>query len=242
MRIPRIYHPDILPVDEEITLASDATNHVSNVLRLKPGQPLVLFNGDGNEYSAELIHVERRKAIVQVDAKLSISIESSLNIHLGQGVSRGDRMEWVIQKAVELGVAEITPLLTDRCGIKLSEDRWVKKHMQWQKIIISACEQCGRNTLPTLHMPLPLAEWISQSTSQFRLTLHPRAEKSVRHLTVPTSGVRLLIGPEGGLADPEIYAAEQAGFQTVQLGPRVLRTETAAIASITALQAMHGDL
>lgn len=242
MRIPRIFHPDLLAVDQEIVLSSDATNHLANVLRLKADHPIVLFNGDGNEYSAQLISVEKRKVIALVEAKLSVSVESELKIHLGQGVSRGDRMDLVLQKSVELGVAEITPLLTERCGVKLTEDRWQKKHQQWQKIIIAACEQCGRNVLPTLHPPVELNQWLNQSTNQLRLTLHPRAEKSVRHLAIPTSGTRLLIGPEGGFSDQEIYLTEQSGFHTVQLGPRILRTETAALAAITALQALFGDL
>ncbi len=242
MRIPRIFHPDPLIVDNEVQLSSDATNHIVNVLRLKPGHPLVLFHGDDSEYSAELIVSEKRKAIALVDAKLSISVESSLSIHLGQGVSRGDRMDLVMQKAVELGVTEITPLITERCGVKLSKERWEKKHSQWQKIITGACEQCGRNRIPILHPPAELAEWTSESTNQLRLTLHPRAEKSIRHLQVPPKGVRLLIGPEGGFSDQEVYLTEETGFQTVQLGPRVLRTETAALAAISVLQALHGDL
>lgn len=242
MRIPRIFHPDPLAVDSEITLHPDAVNHVANVLRLKPDHPLVLFNGDGNEYPATLLTAEKRRASASVDAKLSMSVESPLPIHLGQGVSRGDKMEWLIQKAVELGVAEITPLLTERCGVKLDEARWQKKQQQWQKVIISACEQCGRNVLPVLHPATPLDQWLAASTNQLRLTLHPRAEKQMRQLDVPSAGVRLLIGPEGGFTDTEVFAAEEVGFQTALIGPRVLRTETAALAAVTALQAIYGDL
>lgn len=242
MRIPRIYHPAPLVVDQVIALTSDASNHLANVLRLTSGHPIVLFNGDGNEYSAELAEVKKRQVHASVDAKLSISVESPLKVHLGQGVSRGDRMDLAIQKAVELGVDEISPLLTERCGVKLSAERWLKKHQQWEKLIQSACEQCGRNTLPILHSPLSLTEWLKQSTNQARITLHPRASKSIKHLTLAPHGVRLLIGPEGGLTDNEIYNTEQVGFDTVQMGPRVLRTETAAIAAISALQAIHGDL
>ncbi|GAA6183428.1 MULTISPECIES: 16S rRNA (uracil(1498)-N(3))-methyltransferase [Aliiglaciecola] len=242
MRIPRIYHPDLLIVDQIIDLTPDAANHIVSVLRLNEGHPLVLFNGDGNEYSAELVTAKKRQAKVLIDAKLSINVESTLNIHLGQGVSRGDRMDMAIQKAVELGVTEITPLITERCGVKLSAERWEKKCQQWQKLIISACEQCGRNQIPTLHPCTSIHEWTKQSTTQLRLTLHPRAEKSIKHLSIPSSGVKLLIGPEGGFTESEIYATEQVGFQTVQMGPRVLRTETAAIAAIAALQAIHGDL
>lgn len=241
MRIPRIYHPDVLTVDSTVELSADATQHLITVLRLNEGHPIVLFNGDDNEYSAELIVAQKRKAVALVDAKLSLTIESPLKIHLGQGVSRGDRMDMVIQKAVELGVDQITPLITERCGIKLSEDRWQKKIEQWQKIVISACEQSGRNHLPVLNPVQHLNDWITQSTSQLRLTLHPHAAQSTRHLTIPPHGVRLLIGPEGGFSESEVYGTEESGFQTVKMGPRVLRTETAAIAAISALQAIHGD-
>ncbi|MEP1870453.1 MAG: RsmE family RNA methyltransferase, partial [Paraglaciecola sp.] len=134
MRIIRIYHPHQLSVESQIILTDDATNHVSNVLRAREGQAVVLFNGDGNEYSAHLAQVNKRKVVVNVDSKLSLSIESPLDIHLAQGISRGDRMEWVIQKAVELGIKEMTPLITERCGVKLNQERWVKKHEQWLKV------------------------------------------------------------------------------------------------------------
>ncbi len=242
MRIPRIYYPHTLAAETQIELESDAVNHIANVLRLKAGHPIVLFNGDGNEYSAELADVAKRKVVVSVDAKLSISVESPLSIHLGQGISRGDRMDFVLQKSVELGVTKITPLITERCGVKLSDDRWQKKHDQWQKIIQGACEQCGRNVLPELAEPVTLQQWLGQSTNQLRLTLHPRAEQTIKNLAVPTEGVRLLIGPEGGFSDQELYQTEEAGFQTVRMGPRVLRTETAALAAISALQSQFGDL
>jgi 16S rRNA (uracil1498-N3)-methyltransferase len=242
MRVSRIFHPHTLSVESEVTLTVEATNHLVNVLRVKEQQAIVLFNGDGNEYSAHLSEVSKRKAVATIDAQLSISIESPLNIHLGQGISRGDRMDWVIQKSVELGVTEITPLITERCGIKLNQQRWQKKHEQWQKVVISACEQCGRNVLPKLNLPTTFTDWIHLSTNQLRLTLHPRAEQAFRHVSFSSAGARLLIGPEGGFSDQEIYQTEQNGFQSVQLGPRVLRTETAAISAISALQAIHGDL
>lgn len=242
MRINRIYHPDLLSVDQRVILTPDATHHIANVLRAKVGQAIVMFNGDGNEYCAHISEVSKRKAIAVVDSKLSISIESPLDIHLGQGISRGDRMDWVLQKSVELGVTEITPLITERCGIKLSPQRWEKKHEQWQKIVIAACEQCGRNIIPKLYAPTAFSDWIHLSTNQIRLTLHPRAQQCFRHMPVPPAGARLLIGPEGGFSDQEVYQTEQNGFSSVQLGPRILRTETAAISAISALQAIHGDL
>ncbi len=242
LRVPRIYHPDLLSVDSDIPLTSEATNHLANVLRLKNGHPIVLFNGDGNDYPAELVEVGKRKVIARVDAKISLNLESPLSIHLGQGISKGDRMDFVLQKSVELGVTEITPLITERCNVKLNDERWLKKHQQWQKIIIGACEQSGRNIVPKLHLPLTLAEWSTQSTNQFRLTLHPKAEKRISQLRLNHHGVRLLIGPEGGLSDQEIYQTQENGFESVLLGPRILRTETAALATITALQSLFGDL
>lgn len=242
MRVLRIYHPETISVDQQITLTADASNHLVNVLRVSEGQPLVIFNGDDNEYPAELVVVNKRKCEAMIDAKLSLSVETPLKIHLGQGVSRGDRMDMVIQKAVELGVDEITPIVTQRCGVKLSSDRWQKKVEQWQRIVIGACEQSGRNQIPKIHPVVQISEWISQSTRQLRITLHPQASKGIKHLSIPSNGVRLLIGPEGGFSESEIYATEQAGFQTCHMGPRVLRTETAAIAAIAALQSIHGDL
>lgn len=242
MRVPRIYHPDLLLLDEPVELTSDAVNHLVKVLRLRESDPVVLFNGDGNEYSAELIEVGKKRAVVRVQSKLSLSVESPLSIHLGQVVSRGDRMDFVLQKSVELGVTEITPLLSERCGVKLSSERWQKKHQQWQKIILGACEQCGRNTVPMLHKVTPLDRWLGQSTRALRLTLHPHATQRFCQLDVPPCGVRILIGPEGGFSQQEVYQTEQSGYHSVRLGPRVLRTETAALAAITALQAGYGDL
>ncbi|WP_189408018.1 16S rRNA (uracil(1498)-N(3))-methyltransferase [Alteromonas halophila] len=242
MQIPRIHYPDSILMDTPFLLEDSAAHHVATVLRLKPGHPIVLFNGDGNEYSANIVDVERRRVTVEADACLSLNKESPLPLHLGQGVSKGDRMDTVLQKSVELGVSEITPLITQRCAVKLDEKRWQKKRSQWQKIIISACEQCGRNRLPVLHPPIALNQWFAESTHATRLVLSPTAETSAARQPYNTHGYRLLIGPEGGLTESEIHQASEAGFQSVSLGPRVLRTETAAITTISILQAQHGDL
>ncbi|MBE1299215.1 MAG: 16S rRNA (uracil(1498)-N(3))-methyltransferase [Alteromonadaceae bacterium] len=242
MRIPRLFVDQTLAVDEEIPLSKELSNYVVNVLRLKDASPVVLFNGDGNEYSAELEILSKRSVNVRVDSKLGISCESPLPIHLGQGISKGDRMDMVIQKSVELGVTEISPIITERCNVKLDDERWQKKQQHWQKIAISACEQCGRNVVPTIHAPITLAQWLSQSTNQLRLTLNPTAEKRLARLDVPKEGIRVLIGPEGGLSDQEIFQAAETGFNDVSLGPRILRTETAALAVISILQANYGDL
>ncbi len=242
MRIPRIFVDSPLAVEQVIALGDDAVNHIVNVLRLKQGHPVVLFNGDNNEYSGVLESVGKRQAEVYVDACLSVTVESPLAIHLGQGISRGDRMDFVLQKSVELGVTEITPLITERCGVKLSHERWLKKSQQWQKILIGACEQSGRNTIPVLHPPTEFATWIQQSTQQTRVTLHPRAEKRLRDIRPSPYGFRLLIGPEGGLSEKEIYHTEEFGYSEGLLGPRVLRTETAALTAISVLQSQYGDL
>jgi len=241
MRIPRIYYPAPISLEQEFQLTEDAGHHIASVLRLKANRPVVLFNGDGNEYSAQIISVQRKKVIVEADACLSLSKESPLSIHLGQGVSKGDRMDTVLQKSVELGVTEITPIITERCTVKLDESRWEKKRAQWQKIIIGACEQSGRNSVPTLNPPIALIKWLSDSTSSTRLVLAPGAEKTLARQAYNTQGFRLLIGPEGGLSEAEIHQANESGFASVSLGPRILRTETAAISSISILQAQHGD-
>ena len=242
MRVIRVFHPDLLAADTDIQLSDDACHHLATVLKIRNGQPLVLFNGDGNDYPAQVIDVQKRKVVARVEAKLGLSPESPLAIHLGQGISKGDRMDFVLQKSVELGVTEITPLITERCNIKLNAERWEKKHQQWQKIIIGACEQSGRNVLPVLHPPVELNQWLAQSTSQIRLTLDPRSEKRFSDIHMPQAGCRVLIGPEGGLTDQEVYQSEQAGFDAVLLGPRILRTETAALTSISILQSHFGDL
>lgn len=242
MRIPRIYFPDALVIDTRVSIPKEASKHLLTVLRLKDQHPIILFNGDGNEYSATL-HIEgKREAYAQIDTQLAINVESPLAIHLGQGISKGERMDFVLQKSVELGVTEITPIITERCPIKLNAERWQKKQQHWHKIITSACEQCGRNTLPTLHPAIPLYEWLAQSTQQLRVTLHPKAEQTMQALRPTPYGFRLLIGPEGGLSDAEIYQSSETGFHQALLGPRVLRTETAALAAITVLQSHFGDL
>ncbi len=241
MRIPRIYYPSTIPLEEEFTLTEDAGHHIATVLRLKPNRPIVLFNGDGNEYSAQIISIARKKVIVEADACLSIAKESPLHLHLGQGVSKGDRMDTVLQKSVELGVSEITPILTERCTVKLDESRWDKKLQQWQKIIIGACEQSGRNIVPMLNTPITLNQWLASPTNTTRLVLAPGASHRLIQQPYNTHGYRLLIGPEGGLSEAEIHLANENGYQSVSLGPRILRTETAAITSLSILQAQHGD-
>ncbi|WDE06628.1 16S rRNA (uracil(1498)-N(3))-methyltransferase [Thalassomonas viridans] len=247
MRNPRIYQDQPLKVGEKVQLNTDAFGHTIRVLRLNEGDMVTLFNGrltDGNycQYQGELVNVTKKQAEVLLTDCQVVSNESPLNIHLGQGISRGDRMDFTLQKSVELGVNTITPVFTERCGVKLSGERLAKKRDQWQKIVISACEQSGRCAVPVVADPVSLSEWLGQETSALKLNLHPRAQHSIMTLPQENQRVRLLIGPEGGLSDEEINQANGAGFVDILLGPRVLRTETAALTAISALQCRFGDL
>ncbi|WP_105900847.1 16S rRNA (uracil(1498)-N(3))-methyltransferase [Vibrio gangliei] len=242
MRIPRIYHPQTINGLGTLSLSDDAAGHVGRVLRMTTGQDVLLFDGSGAEFPATINEVSKKNVTVEVKERIERSIESSLNLHLGQVISRGDKMEFTIQKAVELGVNTITPLISERCGVKLNAERFEKKLQQWQKIVIAACEQCGRNVVPEVRPLMQLEQWCAEDYDGLKLNLHPRAKYSINTLPEPVNKVRLLIGPEGGLSDEEIQMTEQYQFEETLLGPRVLRTETAGLAAITALQVRFGDL
>lgn len=243
MRNPRIYQQSQFAINESVNLSDDAFGHVVRVLRLKAGDAITLFNGEeAFQYHATLTHVSKKSAQVDIISKEEVLSESPLNIHLGQGISRGDRMDFTLQKSVELGVNTITPLFTERCGVKLNAERLEKKRQQWQKIVISACEQSGRAIVPIVTEPMQLSDWLKQQTSALKINLHPKAQHSIMSLPMENNRVRLLIGPEGGLTDEEITQANQSDYHDVLLGPRVLRTETAALTAITALQCKFGDL
>tara|TARA_B110000881_G_C18564233_1_gene511635 strand:- start:694 stop:1452 length:759 start_codon:yes stop_codon:yes gene_type:complete len=251
MANPRIYQNALFTVGQTATLSDDAFGHTVRVLRLKEGDAITLFSGliiDGRygEYQAELVNVSKKSAQANILSFTEKDNESPLNIHLGQGISRGDRMDFTLQKSVELGVNTITPIFTERCGVKLNKERLEKKHQQWQKIVISACEQSGRCMVPMVNDPIFLQDWLNQDTDALKINLHPKAKYSIMNLPHEhlnqQARVRLLIGPEGGLTDDEIDKAKKADFNDVLLGPRVLRTETAALTAITALQCRFGDL
>ncbi|WP_198782322.1 16S rRNA (uracil(1498)-N(3))-methyltransferase [Shewanella putrefaciens] len=242
MRVPRIYQPQPLAIHQQLNLDEDGAAHIGKVLRMGNGEQISLFNGDGNDYLAEIVDAGKKHVTVKLlscEANLS---ESPLNLHLGQVISRGDRMEFTIQKSVELGVNTITPLFSDRCGVKLNSERLEKKIQQWQKIVISACEQSGRSQVPVVRPAMDLHDWCSEPTSALKLNLHPRAAHGINGLDLAHTRVRLLIGPEGGLSAEEIAMTETYQFTDVLLGPRVLRTETASLTAITALQLRFGDL
>ena len=242
MRTVRIYHPGKLSPGKEIQLQDQAARHAVQVLRLAVSSELDLFNGDGNEYKAHITRIERHRAWVQLDSCRQHSRESMLHITLGQVISKGDRMDYALQKAVELGVSRISPLFSQRSVVKLSPERLQKRQQHWQGIMISACEQCGRTVLPQLDQPMDLAQWVQQQSSGRRLVLAPDASEPLGKYPPADQQVTLLIGPEGGLSEDEIQFATSQGFEGIGLGPRILRTETATVAAVTLLQYLWGDL
>ena len=242
MRIPRIYHPETLTAHSDIALCEDAANHVGRVLRMQPGQAIQLFDGSNQVFEASITQVDKKSVRVSLSEGVLSDNESPLNLHLGQVISRGDKMEFTIQKSIELGANTITPLFSERCGVKLDGERLEKKLQQWQKIAIAACEQCGRNRIPEIRPAMQLEAWCAEQDDSLKLNLHPRASQSINTLPLPVKHVRLLIGPEGGLSADEIAMTSGYGFTDILLGPRVLRTETTALTAITALQVRFGDL
>lgn len=241
MRIPRIHHPQPLGEGETVQLESGAAQHVARVLRLGVGAELILFDGRGGHYPAQIITVDKRHVEVKLGQQHRTDNTSPLRITLAQGISKGERMDFTIQKAVELGVQRIVPLDTERSVVRLKGERLERKHQHWQGIIISACEQSGRDVLPELLPSRDLNQWLGDEAEGVRLLLDPYAERGISELT-PGTEITLLIGPEGGLSEQERQAAQDAGYQGVRLGPRVLRTETAALAAVAILQSHWGDL
>lgn len=241
MRIPRIYTQQQLSEGADIELEPGPSQHLARALRMVAGDSLRLFNGAGGEFNATIGEIGKRGVAVRVGSLLATSAESPLYVHLGIAVSRGERMDFVVQKATELGVSEITPLFTERTEVKLSAERAAKKHRHWNQVAISACEQCGRNVLPTVNPVADLASWLQVTEAEQKLVLHHRTDRVLESSGAPTS-LALLVGPEGGLSGGEINSAERAGYKGLSLGPRVLRTETAPLAAIAIIQARWGDM
>ncbi len=244
MALFRVYVDAPLSVDDTVSLGTAASHHLSSVLRLHTGDPVVLFNGDGHSYSATLVTTGKKTTAAVTDIKISTA-ESPVQLHLLQGLSRGDRMDTTVQKAVELGVTSITPVFTQRSSVKLDAKRLQKKQQHWQNIAISACEQSGRCMLPVLHEPRPLKDLLSADHTGpvNRLVMAPGASQRLGQVTIsPNAALQILIGPESGLTDDEIKQAVSAGFTAVSLGPRILRTETAGPAVLAILQSRFGDI
>jgi 16S rRNA (uracil1498-N3)-methyltransferase len=244
MRLTRVHVSGPLAAGSRQTIEGDAANHIARVLRLEPGDPLTVFDGRGDEYAARIEAIRKGAVIVEVQERSASERESPLSLTLAQGVSRGERMDWVVQKATELGVTRIIPVLTERTVVNLDARQAERRLQHWQGIAVAACEQCGRARIPDIAPPVALQAFLGRSTCEraARLLLSPAGTLRVDDLSPPEHGLLVLIGPEGGLAEAEQRAALAAGFQAVRLGPRVLRTETAAVAALTLLQHKFGDL
>ena len=245
MSCPRFFVATLLPRDSsfpaQIVLAEKASAHI-RVLRLSEGEGITLFDGNGGEFSATIAAIGKREVTLQLLAHHAVERESPLNITLVQALATGDKMDWIIQKATELGVTVIQPIQTRRATAKLNAERAEKRAAHWQGVAIASCEQCGRNRIPTVAPVADFADWILRKNDATRLLLDPLANTALATLSKKAESIALLIGPEGGFAPDEIAAATHAGVGAVQFGPRVLRTETAGIAAIAVLQATFGDL
>ena len=247
MRTPRIYQSISLAVGQKIQLDAQATVHVAKVLRLREGDTIVVFNGQGGDYHGSIQRLEKRTATIQLQSFSEANVESPLKIVLAQGVSRGERMDYTVQKAVELGIHHIVPIVTERTVVNLDAERQDRRVQHWQTVVNSACEQSGRNFVPRVDDVVSLSPWLQtfnpQASGQANwFVLNHRTQRGVQDLQAdPQHPIYVLIGPEGGLAEQEVAQAEQAGFVSVRLGPRVLRTETAALAFVSVLQAKWGD-
>ncbi len=244
MRLIRVFVADDLRQEGTAVLSGTAAGHVRRVLRLRSGDPLTLFNGDGWDYPGRIIALRGDHVELQLDQRTHAAPESPLDITLAQGVARGERMDIVLQKATELGVARIVPVVTGRSVVRLDRDRMQRRLAHWQAVVIAACEQSGRARLPEVTPALLLGPWLGglAGESSTRILLWPGADRALAGAVTAPGHVTLLVGPEGGLTDEERDAAVKAGFVARSLGPRILRTETAAIAALAVLQSAAGDL
>lgn len=242
MSVPRFHVPQSLAEGMRLALPAAAAHHAARVLRLHGGDAVTLFNGRGGEYAARIAAIGKRDVEVEIGRHDPVERESPLAVTLVQAVSSGERMDLTIQKAVELGVTRIVPVASERSVVRLQGERADKRVAHWQQVAISACEQCGRNRIPEVRMISPLDVWLAAEVSDaLRWVLLPGAHTVLRDLPRPQKQIDLLVGPEGGLTEAEAEAARRAGYRPVRLGPRVLRTETAAPALLAALQALWGD-
>jgi len=244
-RLTRLYFSGELEPGRAYALPAPQAHHATRVLRLKQADGVTLFNGDGAEYPATVERIAKAGVTVKVRERMTAGRESPLVVTLAQAVSSGERMDYTVQKAVELGVAAIQPLAASRSIVRLSTERAARRVSHWREVVVAACEQCGRNRLPAVAAIAPLGPWLAQCQTRndgaLRLLLTPHAETGLRGLAKPPQSILLLAGPEGGLAQDEETVARRSGFIPVRLGPRVLRTETAAVAALAAMQALWGD-
>lgn len=242
MPSPRFFCDAKLGLGAQLDLPESAAHHAQRVLRLKVGDQVTLFNGDGHDYTCELLRVSKDGVSAKVAEQTAVERESPLNVTLAQCISSGDRMDLTLQKSVELGITRIQPLAAERSVVKLSGERAEKRVQHWQNVVVSACEQSGRSVVPEVLPPLPLTAWLAQTHDfELKLMLNPFTERRLQDLPPPNGHACLLIGCEGGFSSSEQTAALHSGFIDVRLGPRILRTETAGLAALAALQALWGD-
>lgn len=241
MPAPRFYLDQPLALGARFSLPPGPARHAARALRLAANDVVTLFNGRGGEYSARIDRIHKDEVAVSITGFAGIEHESHLRVMLAQGISSGERMDYTLQKAVELGVAAIQPIAARRSVVKLAGERVDRRVAHWQGVVASACEQCGRNHVPTVAAPLPLAQWLGQHGDGRLLFLSPLASVRLADLPAPTAMDCLVAGPEGGFEADEVAALDAAGATAVRLGPRVLRTETAALAALAAMQALWGD-
>jgi len=241
MGSPRIFCDFRLGPGAQFPLSQDAANHVGKALRLRTGDALVVFDGRGGEYEATILRMDRDRVDVKTGAFRETDRESPVEVGLVQGLPEADKMDWILQKSVELGVAWIQPVVCDRSVVRLSGDRAARRESHWQRVVIAACEQCGRNHVPGLRPTLAFRDWAAQPSAALRWMLAPGAGEPLAAREPPAGPVELLVGPEGGLSERELDIAATIGFVPLSLGPRVLRTETAPLAALSAMQALWGD-
>ncbi|KGQ18704.1 Ribosomal RNA small subunit methyltransferase E [Lysobacter dokdonensis DS-58] len=242
MRTTRVYVDLPLKPGARVALPEDAAIHLVRVLRLQEGDACVLFNGDGGEHTATLTAANKRGVEAQVGERRAVDNESSLRIALVQGIARGEKMDWILQKATELGVATVLPVQSDRSEVKLEPERAVKRVAHWRSVVVSACEQSGRAVVPEVAAAQPLANAVQSLETPHRFLLDPEATDTIATTPAIEGACVLAVGPEGGWSERDRATLHAAGFKGLRLGPRILRTETAGIAAIAALQARFGDL
>ena len=241
MTVTRVYTDQPLRVGEQIELGAGASQHLLKVLRFQKGDQCRLFNGDSKDYTAQLVGVQAKKAIMQIEQEHAGVLESPLAVHLVQGISRGERMDYAIQKSVECGVAVISPVITERCNVKLSAERALKRQRHWQAVAVSAAEQSRRAIVPQVNTPLPLDCWLQQHTLP-GFVADTQCQNPLGSDLTLRGAVALVIGPEGGLSRTELERCWASQLQSISLGPRVLRTETACVVALTQLQSRWGDM
>ncbi|MCK9201475.1 MAG: 16S rRNA (uracil(1498)-N(3))-methyltransferase [Gallionella sp.] len=241
--MPRFYCPPPLPEQGSFDLPPDAAHHASRVLRLREGDVVEIFDGAGNERCGKIAQISGKHVTIGDLSATNSERESPLRVVLAQAMASSEKMDWVVQKATELGVTEIQPLDTERSVARLSAERAEKRLEHWRQVAVSACEQCGRNVLPEIHAPLDIMAWLrqTQGAAETKFILLPQGATSLHAQPKPTAGVVLLIGAEGGFTAAESESALQCGYTAIRMGARVLRTETAAVAGLAALQMLWGD-